>query len=63
MDVHFEELIAPHGARIGVATLNAEKSLNALSLPMIEAMNHQLRVWQAEWELQTAQGRQPLPPQ
>jgi len=22
-----------------------------------------LRVWQAEWELQTAQGRQPLPPQ
>lgn len=45
MDVHFEELIAPHGARIGVATLNAEKSLNALSLPMVEALDAHLKRW------------------
>ncbi|HHM7191241.1 TPA: enoyl-CoA hydratase/isomerase family protein, partial [Pseudomonas aeruginosa] len=37
MNVLFEERPSLHGFRIGIATLDAEKSLNALSLPMIEA--------------------------
>src|SRR5690606_8692965 len=37
MNVHFEEHTGQHGFRIAVASLDAEKSLNALSLPMIEA--------------------------
>lgn len=46
MNVMFEERPGLHGFRIGIATLDAEKSLNALSLPMIEALSHQLGVWQ-----------------
>ncbi|WP_017938784.1 enoyl-CoA hydratase/isomerase family protein [Zestomonas thermotolerans] len=46
MNVIFQELPGLHGARIGIATLDAERSLNALSLPMIEALSHQLRAWQ-----------------
>jgi enoyl-CoA hydratase/carnithine racemase len=37
MNLHFEELTGTDGARIGIASLDAEKSLNALSLPMIKA--------------------------
>ncbi len=38
MNVLFEERPGLHGFRIGMATLDAEKSLNALCLPMIEAL-------------------------
>lgn len=43
--VLFEELECEHGKRIGVATLNSEKSLNALSLPMIQLLQPQLAQW------------------
>lgn len=43
--VLFEELECEHGKRIGVATLNSEKSLNALSLPMIQLLQPQLEQW------------------
>lgn len=46
MNVSFEELIGADGARIGMASLDAEKSLNALSLPMIEALREKLAAWQ-----------------
>lgn len=45
MNLHFEELTGVDGARIGVATLDAEKSLNALSLPMIQALSARLKDW------------------
>ncbi|MDT4820854.1 Fatty acid oxidation complex subunit alpha [compost metagenome] len=45
MNVSFQELPGQHGARIGIASLDAERSLNALSLPMIEALDRQLGVW------------------
>ena len=45
MNVHFEERHAQHGYRIGIASLDAEKSLNALSLPMIEALAGKLAEW------------------
>lgn len=45
MNLHFEELHAPDGARIGIASLAAEQSLNALSLPMILALQDQLDAW------------------
>ncbi|WP_252273816.1 enoyl-CoA hydratase/isomerase family protein [Pseudomonas subflava] len=45
MNVTFEERPALHGFRIGIASLDAEKSLNALTLPMIEALDAQLRQW------------------
>ncbi|MDE1165150.1 MAG: enoyl-CoA hydratase/isomerase family protein [Pseudomonas sp.] len=48
MNLQFEELTGVDGARIGIATLNAEKSLNALSLPMIEALSTQLDAWALE---------------
>lgn len=44
----FDELPTHSGHRIGVATLNAEKSLNALSLEMIELLAEQLPRWQAD---------------
>jgi enoyl-CoA hydratase/carnithine racemase len=43
--VVFEEQEALNGYAIGVATLNAEKSLNALSLEMIGLLTHQLMEW------------------
>lgn len=46
--VLFEELECEHGKRIGVATLNSEKSLNALSLPMIQLLQPQLAQWAAD---------------
>ncbi len=45
MNVLFEERPSLHGFRIGIATLDAEKSLNALSLPMIEALAAKLDAW------------------
>jgi len=51
MNVLFEEKLGLHGARIGIATLDAEKSLNALTLPMIEALDAKLRAWAEEPEV------------
>lgn len=41
----FEELSAANGKRIGVATLNVEKTLNAISLEMVDLLDAQLRAW------------------
>lgn len=46
--VLFEELTTASGHRIGVATLNSEKSLNALSLAMIQQLQPQLQAWQQD---------------
>lgn len=46
--VLYQELAAQNGKKIGVATLNSEKSLNALSLPMVESLLPQLLAWQAD---------------
>jgi len=43
--VLFDELPTTGGARIGVARLNAEKSLNALTLEMIDLLAARLRQW------------------
>ncbi|MBN8444536.1 MAG: enoyl-CoA hydratase/isomerase family protein [Gammaproteobacteria bacterium] len=43
--VLFDTLQAENGKLIGVATLNSEKSLNALSLAMVELLLPQLQVW------------------
>ncbi len=48
MNLQFEELAAQDGARIGVATLDAEKSLNALSLPMLIALQQRLDLWASD---------------
>ncbi|WP_278621291.1 enoyl-CoA hydratase/isomerase family protein [Ectopseudomonas oleovorans] len=45
MNLKFEERPSLHGYRIGIASLDAEKSLNALSLPMIEALDARLEAW------------------
>ncbi|WP_129777625.1 enoyl-CoA hydratase/isomerase family protein [Peristeroidobacter soli] len=49
--VRFEEIPTRHGFRLGIAQLNAEKSLNALSLPMIRALDPQLRRWANDPEI------------
>lgn len=46
--VLFETLIAENGCQIGVITLNAEKTLNALSLDMIDLMAEQLLAWSTD---------------
>ena len=43
--VLFEERRAANGARIGVARLNAEKTLNALTLEMIDLLAGRLSAW------------------
>ncbi len=43
--VLFETIAADNGKLLGVATLNSEKSLNALSLPMVELLLPQLQLW------------------
>jgi len=43
--VIIEERDAGNGRRIGLATLNAPKSLNALTVPMIERLRPQLAAW------------------
>ena len=46
--VLYQELAAQNGKKIGVATLNSEKSLNALSLPMVESLQPNHQAWQAD---------------
>ena len=46
--VLYQELSAQNGKKIGIATLNSEKSLNALSLPMVESLLPKLQAWQAD---------------
>jgi len=46
--VQFRELATASRQRIGVAQLNAEKSLNALTLPMIRLLDPQLQRWAAD---------------
>lgn len=43
--VTFSTREADNGKVIGIATLNSERSLNALSLPMVELLEPQLRAW------------------
>jgi enoyl-CoA hydratase/carnithine racemase len=46
--VLFKELQSKLGQKIGVATLNSEKSLNSLSLEMVNLLMPQLLAWQAD---------------
>jgi enoyl-CoA hydratase/carnithine racemase len=46
--VLFEERVADNGKRIGVATLNAPKTLNGLSLDMARLLDERLRAWAAD---------------
>ncbi len=48
MPVEFEEKTAANGARIGIARLNAEKTLNALSLEMIDLLAERMALWAAD---------------
>lgn len=43
--VSFSTRAAENGKLIGIAQLNSEKSLNALSLPMVELLEPQLKAW------------------
>ncbi|SDI68735.1 Enoyl-CoA hydratase/carnithine racemase [Pseudomonas flavescens] len=45
MNVTFEEHASLHGYQIGIASLDAPDSLNALSLPMIDALQDRLQTW------------------
>lgn len=45
MTVECEVLTGADGACIGIATLDAPKALNALTLPMIEALGQHLQAW------------------
>ncbi len=46
--VLFEERDAPAGKKVGIATFNAEQTLNSLSLEMIDLLTPQLLAWQAD---------------
>lgn len=46
--VLFEERAAAGGKKIGIAMLNSEKSLNSLSLAMVELLLPRLQQWQAD---------------
>lgn len=46
--VLFREIAARNGSRIGIAGLNAEKSLNSLTLEMIDLLSAQLDAWAAD---------------
>ena len=46
--VLFEELRTGSGRRIGIAILNVEKTLNAISLEMVDLLDHQLRAWASD---------------
>ncbi len=46
--VVFQERPTANGRRLGIATLNAPKSLNALSQAMIDRLQPQLRTWAAD---------------
>ncbi len=49
--VLFEELSSQSGKKIAVATLNAPRSLNALSHDMVNLLYPQLKQWQADDEI------------
>ncbi len=49
--VVFEEIPTTGGQRIGVARLNAEKSLNSLTLDMIDLLSERLPVWAADADI------------
>ncbi|WNC70961.1 enoyl-CoA hydratase/isomerase family protein [Thalassotalea psychrophila] len=49
--VLFEELTCSNGKKIAVATLNAERSLNALSHDMVKQLFPQLSVWQKDSDI------------
>ena len=49
--VLFEELTAAGGKKIGVAQLNSEKSLNSLSMAMVELLYPKMQQWQADDEI------------
>lgn len=49
--VLFEERAAAGGKKVGVAQLNAEKSLNSLNLAMVELLLPQLEKWQADEDI------------
>ena len=46
--VVFDEIFTSDGQRMGVARLNAEKSLNSLTLEMIDLLSERLAVWAAD---------------
>lgn len=46
--VLFETLPTAGGMQLGIATLNAEKTLNALSKDMVQLLAAQLQVWEAD---------------
>jgi enoyl-CoA hydratase/carnithine racemase len=46
--VLFKELESISGQKIGIATLNSEKSLNALNMEMIELLTPQLQAWKED---------------
>lgn len=46
--VLFETIPSTEGKKIGVATLNAEKSLNSLSLAMVDLLGPQLAQWESD---------------
>ncbi|GAA6151824.1 enoyl-CoA hydratase/isomerase family protein [Pseudoteredinibacter isoporae] len=46
LPVLFEELDAAGGKKIGLATLNAEKSLNSLNLQMIDLLQERFSAWE-----------------
>jgi len=48
MDVIFEERPAAQGGRIGIITLNAEKTLNALTLSMVESLLAGVQRWASD---------------
>ena len=49
--VTFSSRTAQNGKLIAIATLNSERSLNALSLPMVELLEPQLRAWRDDPEV------------
>ncbi len=49
--VLFDTLQAENGKQIGVATLNSEKSLNALSLAMVELLLPQMQLWKDDSQI------------
>jgi len=46
LPVIFSEKLTENGKKIGIAELNAPKTLNALSLPMIKSLTEKLLIWQ-----------------
>ena len=49
--VLFEEHVTAHGARIGIATLNAPQVLNSLSYEMVTGLAAQLTGWAADAQI------------